>query len=251
MIRVFQDLQTLSLAAAELFVEHARQSLPKGRFSVALAGGNTPRMTYELLARSPLMDTIPWNIVHFFWTDERWVPPSDPSSNERMARQALLDHIPVPEDQIHPMYRAHIGIQDATWGYDGLLREFFAGERLLFDLVFLGLGEDGHAASLFPHAPVLQERDRWVGQVYLPAQHLFRMTLTPDAINRSALVVFLVSGNQKAEIVHQILEGPHQPDQWPVQLIHPKQQEALWLLDGAAASRLTERSKLQLETFRP
>jgi 6-phosphogluconolactonase len=249
-VRVFSDPQVLSLAAAELFVEQARMCLPKGRFSVALAGGETPRTTYEMLARSPFMDQVPWNIVHFFWGDERWVPPSDPQSNERMARQALLDHVPVPDDQIHPIYQAHTGPEDAAWSYDSYLRQFFAGEPHLFDLVFLGLGQNGHTASLFPHTPVLQEQTRWVGQVFLPDQNMYRITLTPGAINRAGMVAFLVSGANKAEILHQVLEESYQPEQWPAQLIQPRNAEITWLVDEAAASKLTERNKIQFETTR-
>jgi 6-phosphogluconolactonase len=249
-IRVFSNLQLLSLAAADVFVAQARKSLTKGRFSVALAGGETPRSTYEHLARSPFLDRIPWDIVHFFWGDERWVPPSDPDSNERMARRTLLDHVPVPDDQIYPIYQAQVTAQDAAWGYDGLLRKFFAGEPHLFDLVLLGLGENGHTASLFPHTPVLQEQSRWVGPVYLPEQHVLRVTLTPGAINRSALVVFLVSGTRKADILKQVLEGAHQPEQWPAQIIQPRNGNVVWLVDEAAASRLAERSQLQFETLR-
>jgi 6-phosphogluconolactonase len=245
MIRVLPDLDALSQAAAEIFVRQAQNCLAKGRFSVALSGGETPRKTYELLSRSPLMDQVPWHIVHFFWGDERWVPLSDPRSNERMARETLLNNVPVPEDQIHSIYQPHINIQDAAWNYGGLLREFFANERQLFDLVFLGLGENGHTASLFPHTSVLVERDRWVGQIYLPDQDCFRITLTPVAINRSAQVVFMVSGDSKADILHDVLEGPLQPGKLPAQMIEPAMGEILWLVDKSAAQKLTGSSKRQ------
>lgn len=250
MIQIFPDYEVLSLAAAELFVKQAQQALAKGRFSVALAGGNTPRRTYELLARSPLLDQIPWKIVHFFWSDERWVSPQDPNSNEGMAWETLLNHVPVPLDQIHRIYQPSTTIQDVADRYDSFLRKFFAHEKQLFDLVFLGLGENGHTASLFPHTPVLQERERWVAPVYLPEQGIDRVTLTAEALNQSAVIAFLVSGSGKADILHNVLEGPAQPEQWPAQLIQPTSGDVLWLVDEAAAHQLVEPNRLQSETVR-
>jgi 6-phosphogluconolactonase len=237
MIQVFPNAEVLSHAAAQLFVDLAHQCMPKGRFTVALSGGETPRRTYELLATSPYIEKTPWRIVQFFWSDERWIPPYDPQSNEYMARKALLDHIPVPEDQIHSMHGA-TDPQGAAVAYEGMLRHFFTGEKTLFDLVFLGLGKDGHTASLFPEAPIPNNPDRWVSDVYLPTQDMFRLTLTPSIINRSAKIVFLVNGEEKAESLQHILEGPNRPEQWPAQLIHPLSGDILWLVDQAAASRI-------------
>jgi 6-phosphogluconolactonase len=245
MIRIFQNHEALSRAAAEIFLQQAREALIKGGFSVALAGGHTPQRAYELLAQAPTMSEVPWQIVHFFWGDERWVPPSDPQSNERMARKALLDHIPVPEDQIYPVYQAGMTPQAAAQNYHDLLRHFFTGEKHLFDLTFLGLGENGHTASLFPGTPVLQTTNRLAEEVFIPDEAMFRITLTPDAINQSALVVFLVSGSDKADIVQQVLEGPRQPERWPAQLIRPAHGKLLWLLDEAAARKLENPAALQ------
>ena len=250
MIRVFENLQNLSQAAAAIFVEQAQQALAKGRFSVALSGGETPRQTYELLARSPYMDEVPWHIVHFFWGDERWVPLSDPRSNARMVREVLLDHIPVPDDQIHPMYRSGMSAENGANAYDHELRQFFYGERQLFDLVFLGLGKNGHTASLFPHTPVLNNRQDWVDAVCLEDQHLERVTLTPEAINRSAQVVFLVNGPSKEEVLHQVLEGPSQPDNLPAQLIQPVSNELFWLVDEAAAAKLSNATQYDTSALR-
>jgi 6-phosphogluconolactonase len=248
MVRVFPDLSSLSQAAAELFVTQSQQALAKGRFSVALSGGNTPRQTYELLASSPLMDQVPWHIVHFFWSDERWVPPYDPQSNQYMARQTLLNRIPVPEDQIHPMVRFKEDIGAAVQEYENDLRDFFAGERQLFDFVFLGLGEDGHTASLFPHDLGLQEHKKWVGQTSNQEQGLVRVTLTQEAINQSGQIVFLVSGAEKAEILHHVLEDTPQPEVWPAQLIKPKVGELTWLVDEAAAQCLSPATRKHTST---
>lgn len=239
-MQVYRDQEELNQVAAGLFVRQARESLCKGQFSVALSGGNTPRPIYELLSRSPFMEEIPWGAVHFFWGDERWVAPSSPDSNERMVRKALLDHIPVPEDQIYPMYYPGKTAQDAAKAYDNLLRDFFVGEKQLFDLVFLGLGENGHTASLFPHTPVLGKTRRWVEEVFITEEDQFRITLTAEAINQSALVVFIVSGAEKADILRQVLEGPYQPEQWPAQLIRPTNGKLWWLVDEAAAQKLSQ-----------
>jgi 6-phosphogluconolactonase len=239
MIDIVPDMDSLSLNAADLFVTKARESLAKGRFSVALSGGSTPCDTYRLLAQSPFMDQVPWHIVHFFWGDERWVPPSDPQSNEGKARKALLDHIPVAEDQIHPVYQSGMNAEEAATEYDRFLRRFFTGEPHLFDLIFLGLGENGHTASLFPHTTVLQRTNRWVEEVFPAGQDLFRITLTADVINHSALIVFLVSGSNKADILQKVLEGPDNPEEYPAQLIRPENGELLWIVDEVAAQNLS------------
>lgn len=239
MIEIVPDISGISRKAASLFVSKAGQALAKDCFSVALSGGKTPGDTYRLLSHPPFRDQVPWPIVHFFWGDERWVSPSNPHSNEGMARRTLLDHIPVVEKQIHPIYQSGLNVQDAATAYDRLLRRFFIGEPSLFDLVFLGLGENGHTASLFPHTPALQRTERWVEAVFPPDQDLCRITLTADVINRSALVVFLVSGANKADILRKVLEGPENPDDYPAQLIRPESGELLWIVDEAAAQKLS------------
>jgi len=238
MIQVYDDLESLSHAAAELFVRRAQQAVQaRGRFSVALAGGHTPRRTYELLAQRPLRDRVPWAQVHVFWGDERCVPPDDPRSNARMAREALLDHVPVPAEQIHPI-RCAQAPREAAERYEDLLRDFFAGQPPRFDLVFLGLGENGHTASLFPDTPVLDERERWVAEVYVAEQGLYRVTLTAPLLNRARLILCLVAGAAKAPVLHEVLKGPSEPRQLPAQLIRPMDSELLWFVDREAASLL-------------
>jgi 6-phosphogluconolactonase len=236
MIRVYADLEALSRAAATLVVGQANQAVAaRGRFSVALAGGGTPRRTYELLAAPPLVDQGPWDRVHVFWGDERCVPPDDPRSNARMARQAWLDHVPIPAGQIHPMDCA--GDPDAAArDYEAGLREFFAGAAPRLDLVLLGLGDNGHTASLFPGTPVLAEHERWAAAVYVAAGGLYRVTLTAPLINQAAQVVFLVAGRAKAEILRDVLQGPRDPARLPAQLIQPQNGELLWLADREAAA---------------
>jgi 6-phosphogluconolactonase len=236
MIWIYDDLESLSHAAAGLFVQQARQAVQAhGRFSVALSGGHTPRRTYELLAQPPFRDRVAWAQVHVFWGDERCVPPDDPRSNERMVREALLDHVPVPPAQIHPILCVQAP-REAAEQYEAVLHDFFAGRAPRFDLIFLGLGENGHTASLFPNTPVLEERQRWAAEVYVAEEDLYRVTLTAPAINQAAVVAFLVAGSAKAGILRAVLEGPSDPHRLPAQLIQPAQGELQWLVDQEASS---------------
>jgi 6-phosphogluconolactonase len=238
MIDVYPDLESLSRAAAALLVKQANLAVAaRGRFSVALSGGATPRRTYELLAASPLKDQAPWSRVHVFWGDERCVPLNDSRSNARLAKEAWLDLVPIPADQIYPMDCA----QDpaaAARQYEAKLREFFAGQPPILDLVLLGLGEDGHTASLFPGAAVLKEGERWAAAVHVAEQDLYRVTLTAPLINQAAVVAFLVAGGAKAGVLREVLHGPRNPARLPAQLIQPHHGELLWLTDLAAAARL-------------
>jgi 6-phosphogluconolactonase len=236
MIWIYADLESLSHAAAGIFVQQARQAVQAhGRFSVALSGGHTPRRTYELLAQPPFRDRVAWTQVHIFWGDERCVPPDHPRSNERMVRQALLDHVPIPPAQIHPI-RCVQAPSEAAEQYEALLQEFYGDQPPSFDLIFLGLGDDGHTASLFPETPVLREQERWVSAVQVPGQEFDRVTLTAPLINQAALVTFLVVGIAKAGGLRAVLEGPSDPHRLPAQLIQPMQGELQWLVDQEASS---------------
>jgi 6-phosphogluconolactonase len=238
MILIYDDLESLSHAAAGLLVQQARQAVQdRGWFSVALSGGHTPRRTYELLTQKPFRDHMPWPHLHVFWGDERCVPADDPRSNARMARQALLDHVPVPPEQIHPI-PCGLAPPEAAKAYELLLRNFFPGQPPRFDLVFLGLGENGHTASLFPGTPVLEERERWVADVYVAEQKLHRVTLTAPIINQAAVVAFLVAGGGKAQILQEVLETPREPLRLPAQLIQPRDGILEWLVDRQASHLL-------------
>jgi 6-phosphogluconolactonase len=240
MIKVYPDLESLSQAAATLVVDRANQAVAaRGRFDVALSGGNTPRRTYELLRAHPRWDQAPWHRMHIFWGDERCVPPDDPRSNARMATDAWLDHVPIPATQIHCIECAPSPAAGAR-RYEAHLRQFFSGRPPRLDLVLLGLGDNGHTASLFPGSPVLQESERWVAEVYVAEQDLWRVTLTAPLINQAALVVFLVAGQSKAGVLQEILHGPQDPQRLPAQLIKPQPGDLLWLLDLAAAAQLPD-----------
>lgn len=239
MIRVFNDLEALSQAAAELFTVQSRQAdLICGRFSVALSGGQTPHRLYEILAAEPYRRRIHWNEVHVFWSDERYVPADDPRSNARMARQTLLDLVPIPPENIHPMV-CELSPQQAAIQYESELKSFFSTQNPNFHLVLLGLGENGHTASLFPHTPVLNETEKWVSEVYVKELDMYRLTFTAQFINQASQVVFLVSGAEKAQVLEEVLEGPYQPHDLPAQLIRPNGNHPTWLVDRAASHKLT------------
>lgn len=226
-IDVFDTPDALAMAAADAF---AAATATAPRFSVALAGGSTPKRMYALLADAP----VNWSRVHVYWGDERCVPPTDSASNYRMTREALLDHVPIPSDNVHRM-RGEIDPATAAAEYEQRLRSTL---DVRFDLVLLGLGSDGHTASLFPHAATLQESDRWVVADYAAVVSMWRITLTPVAINTAARVWFLVAGEEKADVLRRIVHGPRLPHELPAQLIAPPAGELRWLVDAAAASRL-------------
>lgn len=240
MIRVCADQEALSRAAAEFFVAEARKAVQaRGRFAVALSGGGTPRRTYEILGQEPFRELVPWQNTHIFWGDERCVPADDPRNNARMARRTLLDYVPIPSEQIHPMVCVRTPLEAAA-KYEALLRSFFTGAPR-FDLVLLGLGENGHTASLFPGSPVLKEQQRWVAEVYVPEEGLHRLTLTATAINQAAQIVFLVSGSGKATILRKVLEGVQDSRNLPAMMIMPVEGGLLWLVDRDAVRLLHSR----------
>ncbi len=235
----YPDLEALSHAAARVFVEEAARSVAgRGRFAVALSGGSTPRRTYQLLATERFRDRVNWEQVHIFWGDERGVSPEDPRSNYRMAREVLLTRVPLPPENLHPI-AAFPSVAMGAQKYEAELKAFFGQARPGFDLIFLGMGADGHIASLFPGSSVLWEERRWVAGVSVSDQEVARVTLTSWVINLAALVVFLVAGQDKAEVLQKVLEGPREPARFPAQLIRPPSQRLLWLVDREAASLLS------------
>jgi 6-phosphogluconolactonase len=237
MITVFDNLEKLSRAAAELITERAVTAVAeRERFLLALAGGHTPKRTYELLAAPPVRDRMPWANVHVFWGDERCVPPDDSRSNQRMVREALLDHVPIPPEQIHPIECSGTPRESAE-RYERELHEHLGGAPR-FDFILLGLGDNGHTASLFPHTPVLAERQRWAAEVHIDEQQIERVTLTAPVINQARTILFLVSGEKKATALQAVRHGSDDADSWPAQLIQPADGELLWYVDTAAAASL-------------
>jgi 6-phosphogluconolactonase len=237
-IRVCSAPEALADIAAELFVEEARTAVSdRGRFAVALAGGDTPRPAYRRLREPRLRGRVDWEAVHLFWGDERCVPPDDERSNYRMVQEALLEALQLPERQIHPI-RCAGDSKRAALDYEEQLRVFFGEEGPRFDLVLLGLGEDGHTASLFPGTPAATERTRWVAGVSDPGQPFARVSLTLPAINCARTVAFLVSGRRKAAAVQRVLEASGEGAPLPAQGVRPREGRVLWLVDAEAAALL-------------
>ncbi len=236
-LRIFPDAAALAQAAAALIVATVQRH--PARCTVALSGGSTPKAVFQLLAHPPLRDALPLDNLHLFWGDERTVPPTHPDSNFHMASAAWLDHVPFPAGQLHRM-RTELPASAAATAYQSELEAVFGPALPCFNLVLLGLGDDGHTASLFPHTAALTEETRWVVANPVPQLHTERVTLTYPVINNAEQVVFLVSGASKAAILSQVLEGPVDCQQLPSQGIQPTSGHLLWLLDQAAAAQLTK-----------
>lgn len=242
-LRRFPDSGQMCSAAARQWVEFAAAAISKsGRFTVALSGGSTPKRLYELLAQPPFREKVEWGRVEFFWGDERAVAPDRPESNFYVAERTLLGKLELRPEQIHRIRAEEMDRGAAAEAYEGEIARVFGvppgGKPPPLDLVLLGLGADGHTASLFPYSEILHERARWVAAYYVPKLGADRITLTPAIINGAAHVIFLVAGADKAAALAQVLEGPKDPDRLPAQLIRPVSGRLMWFVDGAAAGLL-------------
>lgn len=241
-LRICADAGAVARALAETFVAEGRAAIAeRAAFRVALSGGTTPRAAYELLAVDPLRASLSWSDVFVYFGDERCVPPDDERSNYRMARETFLDAVPIPSANVARM-RGEIDPGLAANEYASILRADL-GERPHLDLVLLGLGEDGHTASLFPGIAQDLEENSLVEAACPPAQAMWRITLTPKAINAAHRVVFAVEGAAKARALAAVYEGDRDPVTYPAQLVRPSSGELTWLVDEAAASLLRERAR--------
>lgn len=239
-LHMFQNAEDLSYSAAELFVRKSQEAVEKkGRFVVCLTGGSSPAKMYSLLAGPAFVNDVPWSKTHMFWGDERPVPLDHPDNNAAMAYQSLLDHVPIPRDQIHPI-AGHLRPDIAALQYEELLQEFFQGHSPNFDLVLLGMGADGHTLSLFPHVNYPKKSMAWVKEVWVEKLDSYRITLTPQLINQAECIAFMAFGEKKAEALHEVLEGESNPDTYPAQLIHPDDGELHWFVDHLAAAWLNK-----------
>ena len=238
-LKIFDDVSALMRGVAdEIAALAASASAERGRFTWALSGGSTPRDLYRLLASDGYRDRMPWNAIHFFWGDERHVPPDHPDSNFHMTREAMLDAVPVPPGNVHRVPAEEPDASRAAAEYESTLRSFFGlaqGEWPRFDLILLGLGKDGHTASLFPGGDAVNERERLVVAPWVEAQQTFRVTLTPPVLNHARRSMFLVSGEEKAEALRAVLEGPREPERYPAQIVEGNR---LWMVDRSAARLL-------------
>ena len=241
-IRTLTAPQELFDAAAELVIRATNEAVSKrGRFTIALSGGSTPKSLFNLLA-SNARTTLPWDRMFFFWGDERHVPPTDPESNYRMAEEAMLGKIPVAAGNVFRIAAENPDAAAAAEAYEQTLRKFFGlapGQIPIFDLILLGMGPDGHTASLFPGTAAVHERSRLVVSNWVEKFKTDRLTLTLPVLNAARQVAFLVSGTDKAAVLHTVLEENVPPEQYPAKLIQPVDGKLLWLVDRAAASALS------------
>lgn len=244
-LRIVPDTATLFQAAATEFASQVDSTLKSSdRFTVALSGGSTPKGLFTLLA-SNYRDRLPWNRVFFFWGDERHVPPDSAESNYRMASEALLSKVPVPPGNIFRVPTENPDADQAAEEYEQTLRDFFhpaPGTFPQFDLILLGMGPDGHTASLFPGTEALQEKSRFVVANWVDKFKTHRITFTAPLINQAKMVEFLVAGSDKSPALHEVLEGNQPTELYPSKLIRPVNGRLIWLVDKAAAASLPRKS---------
>ena len=238
---VYKDADELSWQLAEWITSLIEETLTrKEQFSLVLSGGNTPKKLHLLLASSPYRERINWKKIHIFFGDERAVPLEDERNNARMAFDTLLNKVNVPPDQIHIMDTS-LSPDAAAMQYEEVLNEYFGTDDLparSFDLVLLGMGDDGHTLSLFPGQPVIHEEKAWVSSLFLKAQDMYRITLTKNIVNHADHIVFMISGKDKAHALKEVIDGERNPDLFPSQVIIPTQGELHFFTDAAASSAL-------------
>lgn len=229
-MKIFESPAEVARAAAQHWVSLNPRS-------VALSGGSTPRVLYELLAdpNEPFRDQIAWDKTHFFFSDERHVPPDHPDSNYRMVNEAMFSRVPVPPENIHRIPAENPNAKDAAKAYETDLRKFFGEAIPAFDLLLLGLGEDGHTASIFPGSEILHETQRLVAAPWVEKFNAYRLTMTLPVLNNGKSVVFLVTGASKAEILREVIKTDKKPDLYPAQAISPTNGAVSWFIDKAAA----------------
>ncbi|WP_040005868.1 6-phosphogluconolactonase [Fibrisoma limi] len=235
---VKKDPTELAQAVADWLVTYINDVLQRQqRFTIALSGGSTPEALFKLLAESPYREVIPWDKLHIFWGDERYVPLDDDRSNARMAYQTLLNHVPVESTQVF-VWQTNQDPDVAADRYANILHTYFDGYSRTFDLVMLGMGDDGHTLSLFPGTEVVHEEQDWTKAYFLESQNMYRLTLTAPVVNKAAAVAFLVAGPKKAAPLNEVLHGDYRPDMYPSQVIRPTDGELYWFVDEAAAAQV-------------
>ena len=242
-IHVYPTSQALLEATAQHVLDHARQAIAaRDSFTLALAGGSTPKGLYAMLAAPPFWSQLDWTKIRFFWGDERHVPPDHADSNYRMAHEALLSRVPISMAHVHRVPSELPDAQTVAEQYEAVLRMQFnvpAPDVPRFDLVLLGMGPDGHTASLFPGTQAIHETSRLVAAPWVERLQASRITFTPALLNHARQVTFLVCGHAKAETLHAVLEGTFEPDALPAQIIRPRAGTLTWFVDQEAAGALT------------
>jgi 6-phosphogluconolactonase len=241
--RVFATPPEVARAAAELFASSVTTAAnSRGIARIAISGGTTPKAMFTLLASDEFAKRVPWDKLDLYWVDERCVGPEDADSNYRMTKEALLSKVPLAEDRIHRM-EGELEPEEAAARYEAAIRNGFrleGAETPTFDLVLLGMGDDGHTASLFPHTEALNDMTHIVVANHVPQKDTWRVTLTWPVINQGREVAFLIEGAGKAQVLHDVFQGPYQPETYPSQIIRPESGKLTLLLDTAAAAKLPE-----------
>jgi 6-phosphogluconolactonase len=241
-VKILENAPAVAQAAADIFRQGAAVAIAeRGRFNVALSGGSTPRLLFRELAKG-LAEGLTWEHIHLFWGDERTVPPNHQESNFRLVKEELLSRVTIPSTNIHRLHGENPDPATAASDYEAELRRFFdlqPDQLPRFDLVFLGLGNDGHTASLFSGSEALTETEHLVAAPWVAQLKTRRLTLTVPVFNHAASVVFLVCGQDKSKALHRVLEGPRHPLELPSQLIEPNGGELMWLVDTEAARFLS------------
>jgi 6-phosphogluconolactonase len=259
-LHIFKNTDELSKTVASWMIDHINKTLQQqDRFTLVLSGGNTPKKLHELLSSENYRNKIDWSKLHIFWGDERFVPFNDERNNAKMGFDTLLNHVPVPKEQIHVMQTENITPEDSANAYEEILKRYFQSavgskqwavgqndkrqtindKQKTFDLVFLGMGDDGHTLSLFPgKTEVIHETKKWCTFLWLESQNMHRITLTHPVVNHALAVAFLVTGYNKAKALHQVLKGDYNPDLYPSQIIKPLNHELHWFVDKEAAAEL-------------
>ncbi|NIS81213.1 MAG: 6-phosphogluconolactonase [Anaerolineales bacterium] len=250
-VKIVSDTKELAEVAVKRFTTLVEKAIAKrGVFRVSMAGGSTPRGMYVRLAQPEIAEKIDWSKIQIFWGDERCVPPDHGDSNYRLVKETLLDNVPIPDENVFRV-RGELAPEQAANDYITALRGAFgldpAGghvngieSRPRFDLILLGMGKDGHTASLFPGLGAIHETERWVAAHFVDKLDTWRVTLTPVVLNAAANVVFLVSGASKAARIAEVLEGPFRPHDLPAQIVRPTNGQLLWLIDEQAAAVLNK-----------
>lgn len=244
-LQTFDNEPSLFHAAAEKFIATAGDAIAaRGFFSVALSGGSTPKALFQLLTTAPYAGRVAWDKVEWFFGDERSVGPDDPESNYRMAREAMLTKLPIDAARVHRIRGESDKPAEAAADYAAQLGKVLAAGKTdkppMIDLVLLGMGNDGHTASLFPFTAALHEQTKWVVPNDVPQLNTRRYTLTVPVLNAASCVLFLITGVGKAKVLAEVLHGPREPERLPSQMIAPSRGELLWYVDRAAASRLED-----------
>ncbi|MEO8770587.1 MAG: 6-phosphogluconolactonase [Ferruginibacter sp.] len=235
---IFNDVDAVCKSAADYIVALSKKTISKkGKFTIALSGGNTPRKLYELMAQSFYANAFDWKNIFIFWSDERCVPATDENNNSNMAFNSLLNKIQIPAENIFPI-PVNFEPAKAASVYEQNLQAFFKEELPVFDLILLGLGDNGHTASLFPYTPILSEKKHIVKEVFIEDLNVYRISFTSKLINNASHILFLVTGEAKAEIVKIIFSKTNDTQKYPVLLINPLNANPDWFLDQAAASKL-------------